>query len=99
MLIVSANMVAACSKCLHISPMYSIVWATITASSSNSSSRMKNSQVFVLAFSLANLNNFPSDLVRMKTSVLRCSDTVDSSAARKRVNKVGAKTHPCFSSP
>ena len=33
----------------------------------------------------------------MKTPVLRCSDTVDSSAARKRVNKVGARTHPCFS--
>ena len=51
----------------------------------------------MLAFSLANLNNFPSDLVRMKTPVLRCSDTVDSSAVRKRVNNVGAKTHPCFS--
>ena len=33
----------------------------------------------------------------MKTPVLRWSDTVDSSAARKRVNKVGAKTHPYFS--
>ena len=32
----------------------------------------------------------------MKTPVLRCSDTVDSSAARKRVNKEGAKTHPYF---
>ena len=52
----------------------------------------------MLAFSLANLNNFPSDLVRLKTHVLRCSDTVDSSAARKRVNKVGAKTYLCFSS-
>ena len=51
----------------------------------------------MLAFSIANLNRFPSDLVRMKTPVLRCSDTVDSSAARKRVNKVGAKTHPCLS--
>ena len=57
---------------------------------------MQNSRVFVLAFSLTNFNNFPSDLVRMKTPVLGCSDTVDSSAARKRVNKVGAKTHPCF---
>ena len=51
----------------------------------------------MLAFSLANWNNFPSDLVRMKTPALRCSDTVDSSTARKRVNRVGAKTHPCFS--
>ena len=45
----------------------------------------------MIAFSLANCNNFPSDLVRMKTSALRCSYTVNSSAARKRVNKVGAK--------
>ena len=51
----------------------------------------------MLAFSLAKLNNFLSDLVQIKTPVLRCSDTVDSSAARKRVNKVGAKTHPCVS--
>ena len=51
----------------------------------------------MLAFSLANLNNFPSGLVRIKIPALRCSDTVDSGAARKRVNKVGAKTHPCFS--
>ena len=43
----------------------------------------------MLAFSLANLNNFPSDLVRTKPPVLRCSDTVDSRAARMRVNKVG----------
>ena len=33
----------------------------------------------------------------MKTPAQRCSDTVDSSAARKRVNKVGVKTHRCFS--
>ena len=97
MLIVSPNMVAACSNCLHISLMSSGVWATIAAASANSSSRKQSSRVFVLAFSLAKLNHFPSDLVRMKTPVLRCSDTVDSSAARKRVNKVGAKTHPCFS--
>ena len=96
-LIVRPNMVAACSNCLHISLMSSSVRATKAASSANSSSRMQSSQVFVLAFSLANLNNFPSDLVWMKTPVLRCSDIVDSSAARKRVNKIGAKTHPCFS--
>ena len=58
---------------------------------------MKSSRVFVLAFSLPNWNHFPSDPVRMKTPALKCSDTVDSSAARKRVNKVGAKTHPCVS--
>ena len=50
----------------------------------------------MLAFNLANLSNFPSNLVRMKTPALRCSDIVDSSAARKRMNKVGAKTHRCF---
>ena len=33
----------------------------------------------------------------MKTPALRFSDIVDSSAARKRVNKVGAKTHSCYS--
>ena len=58
---------------------------------------MQSSRVFVFAFSLANLNDFPSDLVRMNTPVLRCSETVDSSAARKRVNKVGTKTHHCLS--
>ena len=80
MLIVSPNRVAACSNCLHIPLMSSSVWATIAASSANSSSRMQSSRVFVFAFSLANLNNFPSDLVRMKTPVPRCSDTVDSRA-------------------
>ena len=81
MLIVSPNMVAACSNCLHISLMSSSVWATIAASSVNSSSRMQSSRVFVLAFSLANLNNFPSDQVRMKPPVLRCWDTVDNLVA------------------
>ena len=97
MFIVTPYRVAACSNSLHISHVSSSVWAKIAAASANSSSRMQSSRVFVLAFSLSKLNNFPSDLVRMKTSVLRCSDTVDSSAARKRVNKVGAKIHPCFS--
>ena len=59
---VSPNLVAACSNCLHISVTYSSVWATIAASSANSSSRMQSSRVFMLAFSLANLNSFPSDL-------------------------------------
>ena len=77
--------------------MSSSVCAPIAAASANSSSQMQRSQIFVLAYSLASWNNFPSDLVRMKTSLLRCLDTVDSSAARNRVNKVGAKTHPCFS--
>ena len=86
MLSVSPNRVAACSNCLHISLVSSSVWATIAASSANSSLRMQSSRVFVLAFSLANLNNFPSDIVRMKTPALRCSDTVASIAARKRVN-------------
>ena len=90
MFIVSPNRIAACSNCLHITLMYSSVWATIAASSANSSSRMQSHRVFVLAFSLANLNNFPSDLVRMKPPALRLSDTVDSSAARKGVNRVGA---------
>ena len=72
--------------------MSSSVWATIAASSANSSSRMQSYRVFVLAFSLANLNSFPSDLVRMKIPVLRCSDTVDSSAARKRVNLLATQT-------
>ena len=58
MLIVSPNMVAACSNCFHISLMSSSVWATIAAASANSSSRMQSSRVFVLAFSLANFNNF-----------------------------------------
>ena len=62
MLIVSPNMVAACSNCLHISVTSSSVWVTIAASSANSSSRMQSSRVFMLAFSLANLNSFPSDL-------------------------------------
>ena len=34
--------------------------------------------------------------MRLKVPALKCSDTVDSSAARKRLNKVGAKIHPCF---
>ena len=89
-LIVSPNRVAACSNCFHISLVSVSVCATIAA---NSSSRM---QSFVLAFSLDNWNNFSSDLVRMKTPALRCSDTVNSTAPRKRVNNVGAKTHPCF---
>ncbi len=90
-------MVAACSNCLHIFLVSSSVWATIAASLANSSSRMQSSRVFVLAFSLAKWNNVPSDLVRMKIPVLRCSDTVDSSAARKTVNQASAKTHPCLS--
>ena len=69
-LIVSPYRIAAFSNCLHISLMSSSVWATIAASSANSSSRMQSSRVFVLAFSLAKLNNFPSDLMRMKTPVL-----------------------------
>ena len=95
-LIVSPNKVAACSKCLHISLMSSSVCATIAASSANSSSRMQSSRVFVFALSLAKLNNCPSVLERMKTPILNCSDAADSTAPRKRVDKVGAKTHPCF---
>ena len=86
-LIVSPNRVAVCSNCLHTSLVSSSVYATIEASSANSSSLMQSSRVFVLTFSLANWNNFPSDLVRMKTPALMFSDTVDSSAARKRVDK------------
>ena len=48
---------------------------------------MQGSLLFVLAFRLDNLNNFPSDLVRMKTPALRYSETVDSIAATKKVNK------------
>ena len=51
----------------------------------------------MLVFSVANWNNFPSGLVRKKTPALRYLDTVDSSAVKNRVTKVGAKTHPCFS--
>ena len=75
----------------------SSVSAMIAASSANSSSRMHSYRNFVFAFNLSNWNNFPSDIVRMKTTTIRYSDTVDSSAARKRMNKVGAKTHHCFS--
>ena len=96
MLIVSPNRVAACSNCLHISLVSSSVWATIEASSANSISRMQSSRISVFAFILANLNNFPSDLVRMKTRAIRCSYTVDNNVATKRVNKVCAGTHPCF---
>ena len=96
LLIVSPNKVAACSKCLQISLMSSSVCATIAASSVNSSSRMQSSRVFVFALSLAKLNNCPSVLVRMKTPILKCSDAADCTAPRKRVNKVGAKTHHCF---
>ena len=52
--------------------------------------------VFVIAFNLANWNNCPSDLVQLKIPARRCSDTVDSSAARKIVDKAGAKTHAYF---
>ena len=95
-LIVSPNKVAACSKCLQISLMFSSVCAIITASSANISSRMQSSRVFVFALSLAKLNICPSVIVRMKTPILKCSDAADSTAPRKRVNKVGAKKHPCF---
>ena len=56
------NRVAAFSNCLHISLMSSSVWATIAASSANSSSRMQSSRVVVLAFSLANLNNYNTEV-------------------------------------
>ena len=46
-LIVSPNRVAACSNCLHISLVFSSVWATIAVSSANSSSRMQSSRVCV----------------------------------------------------
>ena len=95
-LIVGPNKVAACSKCLRISLMSSSVCATIAASSANSSSRMQRSQVFVFALSLAKLNNCSSVLVWMKIPILNYSDAAGSTAPRKRVNKVGAKTHPCF---
>ena len=92
-LTVSPNRVAACSTCLQMFLVCSCVCATISASFANSNSRIHSSRVFILAFCLANLNNFASDLVRMKTPAQMCSDTVSSNATGKRINK----THPCFS--
>ena len=96
-LTVSPNRVAACSTCLQMFLVCSCVCATISASFANSNSRIHSSRVFILAFCLANLNNIASDLVRMETSEQMCWDTVSSNATGKRINKVGAKTHPCFS--
>ena len=79
-LIASPNRVAACSMCLQIFLVCSCVCATRAAAYANSSSIMQSCRVFVLALSLANLNNFRSDLVRMKTPALMCSDTIGSSA-------------------
>ena len=59
-------------KLFKNSAMSSSVYATIASSSGSSSSQMQYSRGFVLDLCLANWNNFPSDLVRIKTPAPRC---------------------------
>lgn len=60
---------------------------------------MSTSLVLVLAFNHEILNNLPPDQVRMKMSVVDDWKACLNKTAKKMLNRVGAKTHPCFTPP
>ncbi|XP_074832157.1 uncharacterized protein LOC142001118 [Carettochelys insculpta] len=70
--------------------------ATSARANANSMSLMRTSRTLELAFSLARLNSFPSDLVCSKMPSVEDPKACFSRSAKKIPNNVGASTHPCL---
>ena len=96
MLIVSPNSLHAWEN-LSISRWRSpLVSELRAASSANSISLMRTVRTLVFALSRARLNSFPSLLVCKWTPSVDCSNANFSSREKNILNKVGARTQPCF---
>ena len=71
-------------------------WATTAVSSANRRSRRSLSCVLVMAFSLARLNSFPSDLVLREIPSVEVPNAYLKRTAKNIPNRVGASTHHCL---